>query len=150
MGLFDSLNISATGMTAERMRMDVVSANLANVNTTRTAEGGAYRRRIVMVETAESEFGGAFVRAANGSITDGAGTPRGVTIAGVVEDSSPLRQIYDPGHPDADANGYVAMPNVNVVAEMTDMISSSRSYEANAQAFNAAKSMASRALELGR
>lgn len=143
MSMFDALNISASGLSAERIRMDVVSANLANANTTRTLDGGPYRRREALFSEVAGEFGGGVVNGSNSGVG-------GVRVASVVQDQSPLRMVFDPGHPDADANGYVALPNVNVVTEMVDMISASRAYEANATAFQSAKQMAMRALELGR
>lgn len=142
MSIFGSLNISASGLSAERMRMDVISSNLANANTTRTEEGGPYRRQEIIFTPFTEQFAGAKARAAAQAV--------GVRVAGVVPDQTPLRQIYDPGHPDADDNGYVALPNVNVVTEMVDMISASRSYEANATAFQTAKQMAQKALDIGR
>lgn len=142
MSIFGSLNISATGLSAERMRMDVISSNLANANTTRTEEGGPYRRKEIIFTPFAVQLSGAQAKSATRAT--------GVRVAGVVPDQTPLRQIYDPGHPDADDNGYVAMPNVNVVTEMVDMISASRSYEANATAFQTAKTMAQKALEIGR
>jgi len=137
MSLFHSLDISASGLTAQRLRMDTIANNLANVNTTRTERGGPYRRQMPVFEARES-FAGTFRRLA------------GVRVARIEEDTDPPRLVYDPGHPDADADGYVRMPNVNVVTEMVDMISASRAYEANIAALNAAKAMAIKALEIGR
>lgn len=123
--------------------MDTIANNLANVNTTRTANGGPYRRQMLVY--AERSQVGSVLRAPplkwNGN---------GVRVLGIVEDDSPPRLVYDPGHPDADEQGYVGMPNVNVVTEMVDMIGASRAYEANLAAMNAAKSMALKALEIGR
>jgi len=117
-------------MAAERLRLDTISSNLANINTTRTPEGGPYRRLMTVVEAA----------------LDG----RGVRVARIVQDESPPLLVHNPGHPDADADGNVAMPNVNPVLEMVDMISATRAYEANVAAFNAAKAMAAKALEIGK
>lgn len=138
-----SFAISASGMTAERLRMDAIANNLANANTTRTADGGPYRRQIPVFAAREltrsqaRRSGSAFVG-------------MGVRVVGIHHDDSPPRLVYDPEHPDADENGYVHMPNVDVVREMVDLISASRAYEANITAFNTAKSMAMRALEIGR
>jgi flagellar basal-body rod protein FlgC len=143
MGLFDALGISASGLTAERMRMDVTAENLANAQTTRTAEGGPYRRKEVVLQQAPAQ-GGFAGRLATAMGSRG-GRPGGVEVA---EDASAPRQVYDPGHPDADANGYVAMPNVDTVAEMVDLIAASRAYEANVTAMNAAKQMYTKTLDL--
>jgi flagellar basal-body rod protein FlgC len=152
MSFFDSLNISATGLTAERMQMDVTSENLANAETTKGADGQPYRRKDVVLQ----EAGGATNDFASvlsgiqggGSGGTGAGVTNGVKVAGIVDDSSPLKRIYDPGHPDADKDGYVTMPNVNTVTEMTDLISSSRAYEANVTAMQTAKTMFSKTLDI--
>lgn len=146
MGIFSSFRISATGLAAERLRMDVIANNIANANTTRTEEGGPYRRRQVVFQAVSQA-----VRAGQKTSSRGLGAPgRGVAVAAIVEDLSPPRLAYDPGHPDADARGYVAMPNVDAVREMVDMISAARAYEANASALDAAKTMAMRALDIGR
>lgn len=146
MGLFDAIDVSASGLTAERLRMDVTAENLANAQTTRGANGGPYRRRSVVLQ----ESGGAsFEGALTAATSRGAGTgARGVQVAGIVEDTAPDRLTYDPGHPDADARGYVRLPNVNPVTEMVDLISASRAYEANVTAMQASKSMFSKTLEL--
>jgi flagellar basal-body rod protein FlgC len=140
--MFGGLEISASGLTAERLRMDVTAENLANAQTTRGANGQPYRRKEVVLQEAPRSFGATLSRAM------GAGTSGGVQVAGVVEDSSPLKRVYDPGHPDADAQGYVSMPNVDTVTEMVDLIGASRAYEANVTAMNAAKQMFARTLEL--
>jgi len=144
MGMFDSINSAASGLTAERLRMDVISNNIANVNTTRTAEGGPYRRQLVTFEpqTASNSFASI--------LSNQMGQNSGVRVSGIIKDPSPLRQVYDPSHPDANQNGYVEMPNVNVVTEMVDMITSTRSYEANVTVINSAKSMAAKALDIGK
>ncbi len=143
MSLLSSLSISASGMAAERLRMDVVADNLANVNTTRTPEGGPFRRRRVLFAPQENGFASALVRARGG-----AGTAGGVRVVGVTEDGSPPRRVYDPGHPDANADGYVSMPNVDPVTEMVDLIAASRAYEANVTAMQTAKTMFSKTLDL--
>ena len=143
MGMFDALEVSASGLTAERLRMDVTAQNLANAQTTRGADGQPYRRKEVVL--AERQ-GGGFGAALQGAMS--AGKPAGVEVAAISEDQTPLKQIYDPSHPDADANGYVQMPNVDPVAEMVDLISAQRAYEANVTAMQAAKQMFSKTLEL--
>ena len=145
MSFFGGLEISASGLTAERLRMDVTAENLANAQTTRGANGQPYRRKEVVLQEAPGSFGATLSRAM-GSRADANGG--GVQVAGVVEDQTPLKRVYDPGHPDADAQGYVTMPNVDTVTEMVDLISASRAYEANVTAMNAAKQMFAHTLEL--
>lgn len=144
--MFKSMQISASGMTVQRLRMDVIAQNVANMNTTRTAAGGPYRRRLVAVqEDIEStSFSQHLARSRN------AFHGKGVKATAIVEDPTPFKRVHDPGHPDADEEGYVLMPNVDTLKEMVDMISATRSYEANVTAFNAAKSMAIKGLEIGR
>jgi len=141
--LFRALDASASALTAERVRMEVATSNLANAHTTRTPEGGPYRRRVVffapLVERLAASLGG-------GALSDS----RGVVVAGIVEDPSPPRRVYDPGHPDADREGFVALPNVDPVMEMADLMASARNYELNAVAFNTVKQVILKALELGR
>jgi flagellar basal-body rod protein FlgC len=161
-GMFSGLNISASGLSAQRKRMNAIASNVANAETTRTEDGGPYRRKIVRLHSKMQET--------FGKIMKNAGSPLATTdeahfAAGAIEtmeggasapavgadesiDSSPFRSVYDPSHPDADESGYVKMPNVNVVTEMVDMISASRSYEANVTAVNAAKTMAKDSLEI--
>lgn len=145
MGLFRTLDIAASGMTAQRMRMDTITQNLANSTTTRTAEGGAYRRRVtVFSEKKASPFSALLSNAQ--STAAGAG----VKVASVTEDMSDLRLEYDPTHPDANEDGYVEYPNVDEVVEMIDMMAATRAFEANVTAFNATKSMALKAFEIGK
>ena len=164
-GIFSGFEISASGMRAQRIRQNAISSNLANMETTRTDKGGPYRRQFV-VFTADSDRSD--VRLLNrepslsGTVTNDVHLPvpsdrftrderffgNGVNVAEIREDSRPPRMVYDPAHPDADENGYVAMPNINVVEEMTDMIAATRAYEANVTAFNALKGMYSQALQL--
>jgi len=149
MGLFLGIDASASGLTAERLRMDVISNNIANSNTTRTDRGGAYRRRYVVFEPREREpktFEQTLMKAVGLSRQTGEGV-RAVQIA---EDDTPGPLVYEPGHPDANADGYVERPNVNIVSEMIDMITAQRAYEAGSTAINAAKAMASKALEIGK
>jgi flagellar basal-body rod protein FlgC len=156
--MFTAFNISASGMTAQQLRTDVISQNIANANTTRTKDGTPYvRKAVVFTEktltgaTAVSgpnstgaSFASALRNACGGRLGDG------VKVTSVYEDTSTdMNKVYDPSHPDADDNGYVTYPNVNTVQEMTDLIDASRSYEANVSAFNASKSMASKGLTIG-
>ena len=142
MSLFGGLEISASGLTAERLRMDVTAENLANAQTTRGANGQAYRRKEVVLQEAPGSFGASLSAAMGGS-------SGGVHVAGIVQDTTtPLKRVYDPGHPDADAQGYVSMPNVDTVTEMVDLISAQRAYEANVTAMQSAKQMFSRTLDL--
>lgn len=145
MGMFNSMNISSSGLTAERLRLDIISKNIANANTTRTANGMPYRRQtVVFKEVNQKSFKDMLSDAMEGK------TKGGVEVAEIVEDKSPFKKVYNPGHPDADKEGYVSMPNVNTVSEMVNMISATRSYEANVTAINASKSMLNKALEIGR
>lgn len=126
----DCFDISASGLSAQRARLDIIASNIANLETTRTPSGGPYRR-LQAVFASRARVGG-------------------VDMVGTVVDPREPRRVYQPGHPDADRDGFVAYPNLNIVEEMVDLVSATRSYEANAAAFNAAKSIAQRALELGR
>ena len=143
MGMFGAIDAAASGMTAERLRLDVISNNIANANTTRTSEGGPYRRQFVTFEPrpGESVFSNSLKKQIQ---------LNGVKVTGISKDDSPLRMIYEPGHPDADTDGYVKMPNINIVTEMVDMITASRAYEANVASVNVAKSMMLKALEIGK
>lgn len=145
MGFFGSLDIGASGLTAQRVRMDIISQNIANVNTTRTEDGTPYRRKDVLFEERTGSFSDALA-AASDKLSNG----QGVRVTNIVEDTSEFKKVYDPGHPDADEDGYVNMPNVDVVTEMVNMISATRSYEANVTSINATKSMAMKALEIGK
>ena len=145
MALFTGMNINASGMSAERLRLDVISENIANANTTRTKEGGPYERKNVIftekVSTADS-FGEVLNRTISG-IGDG------VKVTAITKDTdTDMNLVYEPSHPDADENGYVLYPNVNIVTEMTDLIDASRAFEANATAFEASKNVASRGLSI--
>lgn len=146
MGFLDSINISASALTAEKLRMDIISKNIANANTTRTANGTPYRRQVVVFDGSQNNV--PFSQYLNDASKSMIGT--GVKVKGIVEDKSPFKMQYDPGNPDADENGYVKMPNVDVMTEMVNMITASRAYEANVTAINSAKSMAMKALEIGR
>ncbi|MCG1012427.1 flagellar basal body rod protein FlgC [Tepidanaerobacter sp. GT38] len=147
MGMFDMMDISASGMTAQRLRLDVISNNIANANTTRTNEGGPYQReRVIFQENNKKQFREFLSNSRYFSNSK----PAGVKVVSIEKDTSPFKILYDPTHPDADADGYVRLPNVNIVTEMVDMISALRSYEANATAINSAKSILSKALEIGK
>jgi flagellar basal-body rod protein FlgC len=145
MDFFTSMDISASALTAERTRMNLISSNIANANSSRTAEGGPYKRKDAVFAAAPppGSFGSALDKASR------KGVP-GVEVVQVIEDQNPPRMQFDPAHPDADPQGYVAMPNVNVVEEMADMIAATRAYEASVTAVQAAKSMALKTLEIGR
>lgn len=141
MGFFTAIDISATGLTAERLRLDTISNNIANVNTTRTPYGGPYQRQQVVFESA-LQGQGLWTKGARATLGSG------VRVGGIVGDSSPPIMVHNPDHPDANQDGYVAMPSINIVREMVDLISASRSYEANITALNAAKSMTMRAVDI--
>lgn len=140
---FNSMRISASGLSAERLRLDTIASNIANVTTTRGENGQPYRRKVaVFQENLDNEL-----NKQTGKYEE---KLLGVKAVGVEEDKSPLRRVYDPTHPDADAEGYVNMPNVNILNEMADMIAATRSYEANVNAMSAEKGMFMKALEIGR
>jgi flagellar basal-body rod protein FlgC len=145
-GLFGSLGISASGMAAARLRMDVTAENLANAETTRGANGQPYQRKEVVLQESSGTSG--FASALAGAQGAGGQVGGGVEVTGIVGDPSAPRKVYDPGHPDADAQGYVTLPNVNPVTEMVDLITASRGYEANVQAMSAAKQMFAKTLDL--
>lgn len=143
MNFFDSLDVSATGLSAQRLRMNLISSNLANANTTRTENGEPYKRKDVVFEAVQdTDFEDILNEAANG-------IRNGVKVAEIIEDDKPFIEKYDPGHPDANEEGYVRLPNVNIVEEMVNMISSSRSFEANATAVSNTKELAAAALRIG-
>lgn len=162
MGIFTAFDISATGLTAQRYRMDVIAENVANANTTRTADGTPYRRKVVTFQTQETDNRTAFSHVLDGIVGEGRTKldhhssqisenqiGYGVKITKISEDNeTPMNMVYDPSHPDADENGYVTYPNVNTITEMTNLIDASRAYEANATAFDASKAIASRGLDL--
>lgn len=145
MSLFSSFDINASGMTAERYRMDIISQNVANAQTTRTADGTPYRRKVVTFAQKEDQT--SFSRVLNKEWDNYSG--KGVKVDGVYDDTvTEMTKVYDPAHPDADGDGYVWYPNVNIITEMTNMIDASRAYEANATAFTASKAMAMKGLEM--
>ena len=146
MSMFTSFDTSASGLTAQRYRMDIISENVANANTTRTGDGTPYVRKVVTFKEKEKQT--PFSRVLNKSMDKYTG--EGVKIGGVYKDTqTEMNMVYDPSHPDADENGYVTYPNVNIITEMTNLIDASRAYEANATAFNASKSMAMKGLSIG-
>lgn len=145
MSMFSAFNVNASGMTAQRYRMDIISENVANASTTRTEDGTPYRRKIVTFEEKDAQT--SFSRVL-GSVSNGY-SGSGVKVSKVYEDTeTEMNMVYDPSHPDADENGYVTYPNVNIITEMTNLIDASRAYEANATAFSASKSMALKGLQL--
>ncbi len=168
--LFSGFNISALGLSAQRKRMNALASNMANAETTRTEAGGPYKRKIVLLQANTQQVFAKVLRAAGFSTVGQSGLQLATTQAGHLsgnsgeleqqesaavgvtaiekEDNSPFKMVYDPSHPDADAEGFVRMPNVNIVTEMVEMISASRAYEANVTAINAAKNMARDSLEI--
>lgn len=145
MSVFGAMDVSASGMTAQRLRTDIISQNIANVNTTRDENGNPYKRKTVVFEEKDVTCFNDCLSIASGTVGNG------VKVRKIVEDDeTEMKMVYDPSHPDADEEGYVMYPNVNTVTEMTNLIDSSRSYEANVTAFNATKSMALKGLEIGR
>jgi flagellar basal-body rod protein FlgC len=151
MSVFGAMDISASGLVAERLRMDTIAANLANASSTRSENGGPYRRREVVLREGGGTAGVGGASLATFGEFDGnlkAASGAGVKVAGIQEDPSPFREVYDPAHPDADARGIVQLPNVNPVTEMVDLISATRAYEANTTALNAMKQEFMRALDV--
>jgi flagellar basal-body rod protein FlgC len=143
MGLFDAIGIAGSGLTAQRVRMDVTAENLANADTTKAANGQPYQRQeVVLRETGSQGFNGALAQASR------AEQPGGVQVAQIVADATPDQQVYDPGNPEADAQGYVKLPNVSTVTEMTDLISEQQSYQSDVTAMQTAKTMFSATLEV--
>lgn len=145
MDFMTALDIASSGMKAQRDYMNVISMNMANAQTTRTSDGGPYRRKSVSFESSPvlSPFDSAMQNEMNRDL-------QGVAVRGIVNDSRPFRHVYDPGHPDANLQGYVAYPDINVVEEMTNMVNAMRSYEANAQSIQDVKAMFNKALAIGR
>ncbi len=144
MSFLQSLNISGSGLTAQRLRMDVISENIANIDSTRTEAGGPYRRKMVVLSST-GDFKSMLMKNINGD-----GVNAGVEVTDIVEDESDFKLVYNPEHPDADENGYVSMPNVDSLKETVDMMEAYRAYQANITALNTTKQMAIKALEIGR
>ncbi len=144
MDFMTALDIGASGLKAQRAYLNIISMNMANANTTRTPDGGPYRRKSISLESSPvySPFDNAMQDARNREL-------KGVTVRGIVADNRPFRMSYEPGHPDANEQGYVAYPDINVVEEMTNMMNTQRSYEANVQSITAVKQMFSKALRIG-
>lgn len=149
MAFLNSLSINGSALTASRLRMDVISENIANATTTKTENGGPYRRKMVVYEPASNEAN-SFASMFQKSMGNQSSGAKGVKVTAIVEDQTPFTTKYDPTNPDADAQGYVQMPNVDPVTETLDMMSVTRAYDANLTALNAVKEMASKALEIGR
>lgn len=145
MGIDSSLALSASGLEVQRQRMNVIASNLANVNSSKSVDGGPFRRRDLLVRSAP--VGQPFRNMLDAAVRQ---EPPGVQAVRVVEDRRPPRQVYEPHHPDANAQGYVAMPDINVMEEMVNLLTASRAYEANVTAMNVTKTMAQKALEIGR
>lgn len=145
MSIFSSINISTTALTAEKTRIDIIAKNMANANTTRTTGGTPYRRQMVVFEEAKPNSFSKYLDKHLSNING-----QGVKISRIVEDESPFKLVYEPGHPDADENGYVRLPNVDIMKEMVDLISAQRAYDANITAISTSKSMLMKALEIGR
>ncbi|MEG0019432.1 MAG: flagellar basal body rod protein FlgC [Oscillospiraceae bacterium] len=146
MAFLSSMNISGSGMTAQKLRMDIIAENISNIDTTRTEKGGPYVKKSVVFKSIE---GNNFKSQLDKSM--GINSPNaGVKVVAIVEDETPFKMVFNPSHPDADENGYVQMPNVDLIKETTDSMEATRAYEANITAFNAVKLMASKALEIGR
>lgn len=151
MSVFDGINISASALTAGRLRMDVISSNIANAQTTRATvnENGEYepyRRKMVVAKPQEKNFQSYLQQASRANSSTGSG----VKVTGITEDQEPFKLAYNPNHPDANENGYVQMPNVDPLKEMTDLMSATRSYEANITSLNASKTMLQKTLEIGK
>jgi len=144
MDFFNAMNISASALSAQRERMNVVASNLANIHTTRTPEGGPYRKKSVVFEAQDPA--GPFESMLQDRLRE---QVKGVRVAGIEASRKPPLRVYDPSHPDADEEGYVLKPDINLMSEIVDMISASRSFEANVTAVNASKNMATKALEIG-
>ena len=153
MAFLSSMNIVGSGLTAQQQRLDVIAENVTNVNTTRTEKGGPYRRKITVfqAETGRDSFRDAMARAEAGLAPNkGYETAGGVRVAEIVEDQSPFKPVFDPTHPDADEDGYVMLPNVDMVKEVTDAMAATQAYSANVTAFNALKTVVAKGLEIGK
>ncbi len=143
MDLFDSFKIASSAMKSQRIRLNTVSSNLANIETTRTPEGGPYRKRSVVFQSSQTPFGQQLEQSLKGA-------EQGVEVTAIQVSQAPPKMVHNPSHPDADEQGFVAMPNINLLEEMVDMNSATRAYEANVTVIKSAKRMALKALEIGR
>lgn len=149
MAFLGSIDIIGSGLTAQQLRLDVISENVTNMNTTRTEGGGAYRRKMVVFEAMDGRdsFRMAMARARGATLGQDNG---GVRVTEIAEDQAPMKMVFDPTHPDADVDGYVEMPNVDLIKEVTDAMAATQAYSANVTAFNALKSVIAKGLEIGR
>ena len=145
MGYFNGINISASGLTAQRLRMDTIAQNISNINTTGNDDKSPYRRKVVVFQERSEDFNEILSKRMNDDAII-----NGVRVTNITEDDSPFRRVYEPGHPDANEDGYVMYPNIDIMTEMVNMISATRSYEANITVLNGTKSMAMKALEIGK
>lgn len=150
MGILETMRVSLSALTAQRVRMDVIASNLANVDTTRTPQGGPYLRRQVVFATEQPSPFARLLGSRTDLVSPLPQVARGVQVAGIVVDPQAVREVYDPSHPDADANGIVRYPDIDVVSEMTNLLAATRAYEANVSVLEALKAMAMRALSIGR
>jgi flagellar basal-body rod protein FlgC len=153
MAFLSTMNIVGSGLTAQQLRLDIISENITNSQTTRTENGGAYRRKMVVfqAQSGRNSFREAMARATDGLASNaGYETAGGVKVTEIIEDDSDLKMVYDPTHPDADENGYVEMPNVDSVKEMADAMSATQAYSADATAFNILKTVAAKGMEIGK
>jgi flagellar basal-body rod protein FlgC len=146
MDIFNTFKIGSSALKAQTLRMNTISSNLANVETTSTPEGGPYKKKSVVFQSTPISFEQTLNKSINGDVED---SVKGVKVSKVVEDEREPRKVYDPSHPDADDQGYVSMPNVSVLEEMVDMMSATRSYQANTTSIQMAKRMAMKALSIG-
>ncbi len=146
MDIFNTFKIGSSALKAQTLRMNTISSNLANVETTSTPEGGPYKKKSVVFQSTPISFEQTLNKSINGDVED---SVKGVKVSKVVEDEREPRKVYDPSHPDADEQGYVSMPNVSVLEEMVDMMSATRSYQANTTSIQMAKRMAMKALSIG-
>lgn len=150
MGFFGAMDASASGLTIERLRMDIISQNLANVDTTRTQNGTPYKRKSVLIQSSQDNKSFASYLSSSMNSTSSNVVGNGVKAVRIIEDETEGPKNYDPSHPDADADGYVTMPNVNAVTEMVNMISANRAYEANISALNTSSEMGAKTLSIGK
>ncbi len=147
MAFLNSMSIVGSGLTAQQQRLDVISENITNINTTRTEEGGAYVRKIVVLESEENSFSSAMNRASRQNTTQ---TQGGVKVAEIIEDESDLKMMYDPTHPDANEAGYVELPNIDLIKETADAMAASQAFSANATAFSVLKQVTQAGLQIGK
>lgn len=145
MSMFNSINVSASALNAEKTRIDIITKNIANAKTTNSTGGTPYRRQMVVFEENRRNSFEKYLNKHINDVNNG-----GVKISKIVEDDTPFKLVYEPGHPDADETGYVKMPNVDTVKEMVDLISAQRAYDSNVTAVNTSKAMLMKALEIGR